>query len=239
MWERCPGSLLWCALTGVLLGVTCEWRSLFSWGRGGGTTFSSRASIAIAAAWLLAAPLALAESEPVSGKVVKVHDGDTITVESGGERFRCRLLGIDAPELSYAKLRGEMEKVCKYVPQGSRAELREAKKIFQKWAGVMESHAREARRALAEMVMGKTVLLAYDSKQPRHDSYGRLLVYVNLGETDVNAELIRRGLAVAEVLYPCDRLDEYVRLWRAAQAAGVGLWSARAGETEKAEPRRP
>ena len=56
------------------------------------------------------------------------------------------------------------------------------------------------------------------------------MVYVSFGDVDVNAELVRRGLAVADTRSSCGRLDDYVRLWRAAQAAGVGLWSACAEE---------
>ena len=34
----------------------------------------------------------------LSGKVVSIHDGDTITVLSGKEQTKVRLYGIDAPE---------------------------------------------------------------------------------------------------------------------------------------------
>lgn len=46
---------------------------------------------------LLAIPLSAAE---IKGKVIKVYDGDTITVldELDGGKFRIRLSGIDAPE---------------------------------------------------------------------------------------------------------------------------------------------
>ena len=71
---------------------------------------SGRASIAVPAACLLAAPRALAGDEPVS---VDVRDGDTIAIGSDGVRHKCRLLGIDAPEISYAPLWTEMDKVSK------------------------------------------------------------------------------------------------------------------------------
>lgn len=35
----------------------------------------------------------------LSGKVVSVHDGDTITILAGKEQVKIRLFGIDAPEL--------------------------------------------------------------------------------------------------------------------------------------------
>lgn len=35
----------------------------------------------------------------VSGKVVRVADGDTILIQSGSQRIKVRMYGIDAPEL--------------------------------------------------------------------------------------------------------------------------------------------
>jgi endonuclease YncB( thermonuclease family) len=179
----------------------------------------------LAACLLASSCVPVAAGEPTSGIVVKIYDGDTITVESTGVRHKCRLLGIDAPEISYGRLRSEMEKVVKYAPSEARQELEAARRTFEKWAAVMEARAREARDVLAAMVDGRTVWLAYDSKQPRGDRYGRLLVYVSAGDLNVNAEMVRRGLAVADTRFPCDRLGGYVGLWRAAQAAGVGLWA--------------
>ncbi len=53
--------------------------------------------IILAAFLLLAAPIALADT--LTGKVVKVADGDSITVlDSTNTQHRIRLQGIDAPE---------------------------------------------------------------------------------------------------------------------------------------------
>ena len=163
---------------------------------------------------------------PTAGAVVNVYDGDTITVDVGGEKHKCRLLGIDAPELSYARLWTEMDKVSKYATLEARRELHDARNVYRKWAKVMEAHGARARDVLAEMVKGKGVRLQYDGHEPSKDQYGRLLVYVSVGETDVNAELIRRGLVVADTRFSCDRLGDYVKLWRAAQAGHVGMWGA-------------
>lgn len=35
----------------------------------------------------------------VSGKVIRVSDGDTILIQSGSQRIKVRMYGIDAPEL--------------------------------------------------------------------------------------------------------------------------------------------
>ena len=37
--------------------------------------------------------------EPVDGQVVAVHDGDTLTVQSGASLYKVRLSDVDAPEM--------------------------------------------------------------------------------------------------------------------------------------------
>ena len=57
--------------------------------------------IIVAAFLLLAAPTAFADT--LTGKVVKVADGDSITVlDSTNTQHRIRLQGIDAPETDQA-----------------------------------------------------------------------------------------------------------------------------------------
>lgn len=55
----------------------------------------SRIAAALALTWLLAAQ---AHAESFAGKVVAVHDGDTISVMRSGRAERVRLDGIDSPE---------------------------------------------------------------------------------------------------------------------------------------------
>lgn len=47
---------------------------------------------------LLALWLGAVHADTLSGKVIKVADGDTITILSGGVAHRVRLSGVDAPE---------------------------------------------------------------------------------------------------------------------------------------------
>ena len=53
--------------------------------------------------WALLLPLAGAEAATLTGHVVGVHDGDTITVLDASEtQHKIRFAGIDAPELKQA-----------------------------------------------------------------------------------------------------------------------------------------
>jgi endonuclease YncB( thermonuclease family) len=59
------------------------------------TGAASRRLVAAAALWLACAAAAAA---PLAGRVVHVHDGDTLTVLVDRREARVRLAGIDAPE---------------------------------------------------------------------------------------------------------------------------------------------
>jgi micrococcal nuclease len=73
------------------------------------------------------------------------------------------------------------------------------------------------------LVDGETVRLDYDAE--RRDVYGRLLAYVHLGDTFVNAELVRRGFATTLTIPPNDSFAGlFARLERQASDAGRGLW---------------
>lgn len=83
----------------------------------------------------------------------------------------------------------------------------------------------EATAANSSLVQGQTVCLDRDVSET--DRYGRLLRYVYVGETMVNAELVRQGLASAATYPPDVRYaDWFVQLEQEARAAGRGCWAA-------------
>lgn len=104
------------------------------------------------------------------GIVVKVYDGDTITVASRLEtgftatstlyRFRVRLRGIDTPEI---KGSSEAEK----------------------------TKAKEARDALSEQIMGHEVVL----RNLGNEKYGRVLADVYFREVHMNQWMLDQGYA--------------------------------------------
>lgn len=86
--------------------------------------------------------------------------------------------------------------------------------------------AEKAREKNRELVEGKRVTLERDVSET--DRYGRLLRYVYLEGTMVNAELVRLGYAYA-TSYPPDvkHQDLFARLEKEARGAGRGLWAER------------
>lgn len=103
-----------------------------------------------------------------TGKVIKVYDGDTITVAlyvfGGFYKFSVRMDGYDTPEIKPKK--GTTEE----------------KAVEKKW-GI------RARDFLAGMVMNKIVTLNCKD----YDKYGRILGEVLLGGKNINYIMIKDG----------------------------------------------
>ncbi len=105
----------------------------------------------------------------VGGTVRRVLDGDTAIVEtSPRSRLRCRLVGIDAPEVSH---RGRHGGVTPGQPYGP-----EAKRALEQWA---------LRRQVTVEVHGR-------------DRYRRSLCVLSTGGRNLNLEMVREGYAWAE-----------------------------------------
>jgi endonuclease YncB( thermonuclease family) len=85
--------------------------------------------------------------------------------------------------------------------------------------------AESAIQANSNLVLYKEVVLIRDHSE--NDLYYRLLRYVVVGNTLVNQELVRRGLARV-VSYPPDEAcnDALTATEREAQAAMAGIWAA-------------
>jgi endonuclease YncB( thermonuclease family) len=103
-----------------------------------------------------------------NGQVIKVYDGDTITIatrlpykDSPLYRFPIRLKGIDTAEI---KSKNENEK----------------------------KNAIVARDALSELILHKTIIV----KNIENEKYGRVLADVYLGEVCVNDWMIEKGYAI-------------------------------------------
>lgn len=91
------------------------------------------------------------------------------------------------------------------------------------WEGPPEPFAVQAKAANHKLVAGKRVRLVRDVSQT--DSYGRLLRFVYVGETLVNAELLKAGLARTLAIEPdMGKAVEFQALEWEARLKGKGLW---------------
>jgi len=86
-----------------------------------------------------------------------------------------------------------------------------------------EPGGREAAEVNRGLVGGRRVRLELDVQT--RDRYGRLLAYVWVGDTMINAELVRLGYAQVMTVPPNVRYqDLFVKLQRQARDAHRGLW---------------
>lgn len=139
---------------------------------------------------LAAAVIALACVTPagaamvLSGRVVAVADGDTLTLRDASRRpQRIRLAAIDAPESDQ--------------PFGA-----------------------QATEALTALCLGRHAR----AHAAGRDHYGRVVATVHCNGTNVNAELVRRGLAWVDRQH-ARRDASLADLEQAARMARRGLWS--------------
>jgi micrococcal nuclease len=87
----------------------------------------------------------------------------------------------------------------------------------------VEPYGPEAAEANTRLVAGQTVQLEWDVE--RRDRYGRLLAYVYVGDTMINAELVRQGYAQVATFPPNVKYQElFLKLQREARGAKRGLW---------------
>lgn len=89
---------------------------------------------------------------------------------------------------------------------------------------VGEPYYQEATEANRNLVEGRKVRLEKDVED--RDEYGRLLRYVWVNDTMVNAELVRSGYAYSYSYRPNIRYQEYIlQAEKEAREQKLGLWS--------------
>jgi len=82
----------------------------------------------------------------------------------------------------------------------------------------------EAWQANRQLVEGKEVRLEKDISET--DKYDRLLRYVYVDDTFVNAELVKLGLAEGKAYPPDTKYQDYFdELEEQARLAGNGMWA--------------
>jgi len=138
--------------------------------------------------------------EPIrvlEGTVIKVPDGDTINVDSGGTKLKIRLYGIDAPE----------------TPKANRK---------TRWTSKPgQPYGNEAWKALDDKVSRQRVRVEVRDV----DKYDRLVSVIWLGSRDINREMVAEGWAWAYRKY-LDRphASDYMSAEEQARSRRAGLW---------------
>ena len=123
-----------------------------------------------------------AQAETLEGKVIKIADGDTLTLlTSSREQVKVRLAGIDTPE--------------RKQPFGNRA-----------------------KQALSNLAFQKQALVEVETT----DRYGRTVGTVFVGSQNLNAELVKQGMAWVYRKYTDD--ERLYVLESEAKQSKRGLW---------------
>jgi micrococcal nuclease len=91
----------------------------------------------------------------------------------------------------------------------------------------------EAASFTRDFLSGGAVCMEFDG--PARDKYGRKLAYVWVGDRMLNEELIRAGLARAELQYEYSAAikERFRRAEAEARSNRRGIWSAEKGTTDK------
>jgi len=97
--------------------------------------------------------------------------------------------------------------------------------------GGSEFFAKEARKYNHKLVFMKKVRLEYD--QERKDKEGRILAYVFVKKTFVNAELIKLGYAKANIVPPNEKYrTAFLDHEKKASQTEKGIWQEKKRDTE-------
>lgn len=133
----------------------------------------------------------------IDGFVVKVSDGDTLTVDSGGTKLKVRLYGIDAPETGK-------------INRGNGRTSKEGQPFGQ-----------ESQRALWGKVYHRKVRIDVMDI----DRYRRLVSLVRMGNRNINLEMIREGWSWAYRKYLHSAYaSEFIEEEELARRRRAGLW---------------
>jgi len=136
----------------------------------------------------------------IGGRVIKVYDGDTIKVKlNSGKKIKVRFLGVDTPE-SYRRRFGYVEFYGKKASNYVKGLLNHR---------YVTLHVPRGRRG--GMSRGR---------------YNRVLAFVHLGNLDVCASLLKKGLAKVYRKKRSPRHYRYLQYERVARRAKKGVWNS-------------
>lgn len=141
--------------------------------------------------------LAQVEASSLFGKVLSIHDGDTLTfLPNGGSKpAKLRLLGVDTPEIDF---NGHSQ-------------------------GEMAFSARDFLRLLLPLGSSIEIELPQNGK----DSNNRYLGVIKFNGEDLNAKIISSGWGAVYFIYPYEKslVKKYLTLSEEAHKQSLGIFS--------------
>jgi micrococcal nuclease len=156
-----------------------------------------------------ATPRGPQEGDEWTVTVTRVIDGDTVEARfPNGEIDTLRLLGVDTPETTLNRISPE-----------------EFEGIPDTTAGrdYLFNWGEKATEFATTTLQDETVRIAVDPEADRRGGFGRLLVYIYVGESNFNKRLISEGYAR---MYDSQfsKRGEFLDAEKTAQENRVGLW---------------
>lgn len=144
-------------------------------------------------------------ADRLTGKVLDVHDGDTLTIQVPSEnnkKYKVRMLGVDTPEVEF----------------------------FEHTQGEPAFAARDFLRSLVPV--GSTATVEFDADG--FDKHNRVLGRIFADGVEVNREMLRNGWGYFYFIFPFDKkiAVEYSALAKSAIDNQVGLFSEKFRATE-------
>ena len=139
------------------------------------------------------------ELQKAKFQVVKVYDGDTITISDGFHEIRVRLIGIDTPEMN------EKNPVLRNLADQAKDYL--SSLILDQFIYLQLDH--------------------FNEKSMHLDKFGRLLAYIYRFSDNlfVNAQMIRMGFSQEYEKYAFEQLLYFRKLAAQAKAEKLGIWA--------------
>ena len=148
-------------------------------------------------------------------------DGDTLEVEfASGETDTIRFIGVDTPETSLGDVSPDEYEGIPNTPA--------ARDHLYNWG-------QQASEYATNQLEGETVRVVTDNEGDRRGSFGRLLAYIYVGETNFNQQLLEDGYArVYDSSFSLR--EDFDSAEGQARSNDVGLWDFETEETSTATP---
>ncbi len=99
----------------------------------------------------------------------------------------------------------------------------------------VQCFGKKASKKMKQLVLNKEIKIKRDKISSNRDKYNRLLRYVYVNDTFVNAEMVKQGYAYAYLTFPFEYSNKFRKLQQEARKQKLGLWGDNACKEEAVE----